>query len=442
MPKDSLTVIDNRTGDRYEFPIEKNAIHAADLRQVKVSADDPGLLSYDPTLATTATCKSKITSYDPETGSPCYRGYSIEELAEKSNYLETAYLIVKGELPDVNHFEAWKQNITIHTMVHENIKKFMDGFRHDAPPMGIVMGTLGALSTFYPDAMHIHDLESRRLQTRRLIGKLPTLAAFAYRRTRGLPYVYPDNDLSYTGNFLSMLFKMTELRYTPDPVFERALDVLFILHADDGLNCSTHALRCVASSQVDPFSAVAAATAALAGPAHGGAQEAVLRMLGQIGSPQAVPGFVKRVKEGEAVLVGFRPHPFPKPDPRVRIAKQLAEQIFERTGRSPLMDIALELETVVLEDRTLADRQIRPTMDLYTGIAYQAMGFPATMFAVLLAIARTAGWMAHWAESVRDPEQTLAQPSQLYIGEGPRKWLPIEVRPEPAMREDAVSAKI
>src|SRR6266436_1690837 len=299
MAKSTLTVTDDRTGSHYELPIENGTIRAMDLRQITCGGDDPGLRSYDPGLANTATCKSKITYIDGDKGILRYRGYAIEELAAKSNYLETAYLIVKGELPDARHLEMWKHNITIHSMVHENIKKFMDGFRYDAHPMGMLVGTVGALSTFYPDAADINDLESRRLQTRRLIGKMPTLAAFAYRRTLGLPYVYPDNDLSYTGNFLSMLFKMTELQYQPNPVLERALEVLFILHADHEQNCSTNALRCVASSQVDPYSAVAGATAALYGPRHGGANEAVIRMLMEIGSAAKVAEAVKKFKSGE-----------------------------------------------------------------------------------------------------------------------------------------------
>ena len=299
--RDTLTITDNRTGKQYELPIEHGTVRTADLRQIKLSADDPGLMGYDPALTNTATCKSKITYIDGDRGILRYRGYPIEELAEKSNYLETAYLIVKGELPDAKHFEMWKHNITIHSMVHENIKKFMDGFRYDAHPMGMLVGTVGALSTFYPDAVDINDLESRRLQTRRLIGKLPTLAAFAYRRTLGLPYVYPDNDLSYTGNFLSMLFKMTEQQYKPNPVLERGLEVLFILHADHEQNCSTNALRCVASSHVDPYSAVAGAVAALYGPRHGGANEEVVRMLMEIGSVNRVPDAVKRFKSGEGL---------------------------------------------------------------------------------------------------------------------------------------------
>lgn len=440
--KDSLTITDNRTGKRYEIPIENGAIRTADLRQIQASPDDPGLLGYDPALTNTATCKSRITYIDGERGILRYRGYPIEELAEKSTYLETAYLIVKGELPDTKHLDAWKHNITTHSMVHENIKKFMDEFRYDAHPMGIIIGTIGALSTFYPDAKDIFDLESRRLQTRRLIGKLPTLAAFAYRHSRGLPYVYPDNDLSYAGNFLSMLFKMTELKYQPNPVLERALDVLFILHADHEQNCSTNALRSVASSQVDAYSAVAAAVAALYGPLHGGANESVIRMLMEIGSVARVPEAIKKFKAGEGRLMGFGHRVYKNYDPRAKIVKQVAYEVFEVTGKNPLIDIALELERIALQDDYFVSRKLYPNVDFYSGIIYQAMGFPLTMFPVLFAIGRTSGWMAQWAELVRDAEQKITRPRQIYIGEGPRAYVPIEQRPEPDMREDAVSATI
>ncbi len=440
--KNSLTITDNRTGRQYEVPIENGAIRTADLRQIKTGPDDPGLMGYDPAFTNTASCKSKITYIDGERGILRYRGYAIEELAEKSNYLETAYLIVKGELPDAKHFAGWKHNVTIHTMVHENIKKFVDEFRYDAHPMGILVGTIGALSTFYPEAKDIFDLESRRLQTRRLIGKLPTLAAFAYRHSRGLPYVYPDNDLSYTGNFLSMLFKMTEVQYEPNPTLERALEVLFILHADHEQNCSTNALRSVASSQVDPYSAVAAAVAALYGPLHGGANESVIRMLMEIGSVKHVPEAIAKFKAGEGRLMGFGHRVYKNYDPRARIIKQVAYEVFEVTGRNPLIDIALELERIALQDDYFVSRKLYPNVDFYSGIIYQAMGFPLTMFPVLFAIPRTSGWMAQWAELVRDAEQKISRPRQLYIGEGPRPYLPIDQRPEPAMREDAVSETI
>jgi citrate synthase len=336
----------------------------------------------------------------------------------------------------------WRHNITTHSMVHENIKKFMDGFRYDAHPMGMLVGTVGALSTFYPDAKNVLDLESRRLQTRRLIGKMPTLAAFAYRRSRGLPYVYPDNDLSYTGNFLSMLFKMTELRYKPDPVLERAVDVLFILHAEHEQNCSTNAVRCVASARTDPYSAVAAGIAALYGPLHGGANEEVIRMLEEIGSVQRIPEYLKGCKSGERRLMGFGHRLYHNYDPRARIIKDLAYKVFEITGKNPLIDIAIELERQALDDDYFVSRKLFPNLDYYSGLIYQALGLPVTMFPVLFAIARTAGWMAHWAELVRDPEQKIIRPRQIYVGEGPRPYVPIERRPEPTMREEAVSRTI
>ena len=443
MAKDTLTITDNRTGKQYEVPVEEGGvIRASLLRDIKTSADDFGIMSYDPAFTNTASCRSKITFIDGDKGILRYRGYPIEELAEKSNYLEVAYLIVKGELPDRKHYDAWEENIRTHTMVHENIKKFMEGFRYDAHPMGMLVGTIGALSTFYPDANSITDLESRRLQTRRLIGKLPTIAAFAYRHSRGLPYVYPDNELSYAGNFLAMLFKMAEIKYKPNPTLERALDVLFILHADHEQNCSANAMRSVGSSQVDPYSAVAAATAALYGPLHGGANEAVIRMLMEIGSPKNVGDFIKGVKKGERRLMGFGHRIYKSYDPRAKIIKRLAYEVFDVTGRNPLIDISLELERIALEDEYFVSRKLYPNVDFYTGVTYQAMGFPMTMFPVLFAIARTSGWMAQWAEMVRDPEQKIARPRQIYIGEQIRHFSPIEQRHEPLMREDAVSDRI
>jgi citrate synthase len=442
MAKDTLTITDNRTGKQYEIPIEHGAIRAMDLRQIQVNADDFGLMTYDPAFTNTASCKSRITYIDGDKGILRYRGYPIEELAEKSDYLETAYLIVKGELPNRQHFDMWKRNITLHTMVHENVKKFMDGFRYDAHPMGMLVGTIGAMSTFYPDAKNIFDLESRRVQTRRLIGKMPTIAAFAYRHSRGLPYVYPDNDLSYTGNFLSMLFKMTELVYKPNPVLERALDVLFILHADHEQNCSTNAVRSVGSSQVDPYSAVAAAAAALYGPLHGGANEAVIRMLMEIGSINNVPAAVKKFKAGEGRLMGFGHRVYKNYDPRAKIIKRIAEEVFEVTGKNPLIDIAVELERIALQDDYFVKRKLYPNVDFYSGIIYQAMSFPMTMFPVLFAIPRTSGWLAQWAEMVRDSEQKIARPRQLYIGEETRHWMPVAQRPEPSSREDAVTEQI
>jgi citrate synthase len=443
MAKETLTITDNRTGKHYEVPIDQGGvIRASLLRDIKTSPDDFGLMSYDPSFVNTASCRSKITYIDGEKGILRYRGYPIEELAEKSNYLEVAYLVVKGELPDHKHYEAWEQNIKTHTMVHENIKAFIEGFRYDAHPMGILVGTIGALSTFYPDANDIQDLESRRLQTRRLIGKLPTLAAWSYRHSRGLPYVYPDNDLSYCGNFLSMLFKMTELKYKPNPTLEKALDVLFILHADHEQNCSANAMRSVGSSQVDPYSAVAAATAALYGPLHGGANEAVIRMLMEVGSVKNVPDFIKKVKAGERRLMGFGHRVYKSYDPRAKIIKKLAYEVFDVMGRNPLIDISLEFERIALEDDYFVSRKLYPNVDFYTGVTYQAMGFPMTMFPVLFAIARTSGWMAQWAEMVRDAEQKIARPRQVYVGEPMRHWVAIEKRKEPLMREDAVSDRI
>ena len=424
------------------MPIEHGAIRTADLRQIKVSADDFGLMGYDPAFTNTASCKSRITFIDGDRGILLYRGYPIEELAEHSNYLETAYLIVKGELPDVKRFEMWHHNIVVHTFVHENVKMFMDGFRYDAHPMGMLLSTIGALSTFYPDAKHVEEIECRRLQTRRLIGKLPTLAAFAYRRTRGLPYIYPDNELSYTGNFLQMLFKIGERVYQPNPVLERALDVLFILHADHEQNCSTNAVRSVGSSRVDPYSAVAAGVAALYGPLHGGANEAVIRMLQEIGSIDRVPAAIKEFKAGKGRLMGFGHRVYRNYDPRGKIIKQLAYEVFEVAGKNPLIDIALELERIALQDDYFVSRKLYPNVDFYSGIIYQAMGFPVDMFPVLFAIPRVSGWLAQWAEMVRDPEQKISRPRQLYIGEGRASWIPIEQRSEPVEREEAVSTLI
>ena len=443
MAKETLSITDNRTGKNYEVPIEEGGvIRAMALRQIKTGADDFGLMTYDPAFTNTASCRSRVTYIDGDKGILRYRGYPIEVLAEKSNYLETAYLIVKGELPDREHYQRWEHNIKIHTMVHENIKKFMEGYRYDAHPMGMLVGTVGALSTFYPDAKNIHDLESRRLQTRRLIGKIPTLAAFAYRHTRGLPYVYPDNDLSYTGNLLSMLFRMTELKYKPNPVLERALEVLFILHADHEQNCSANAMRAVGSSQPDPYAAAAAAVAALYGPLHGGANEAAIRGLMEIGSVKNIPAFIKAVKNKERRLMGFGHRVYKNYDPRAKILKAMAEQVFEVTGRNPLIDIAVELERIALQDDYFISHKLYPNVDFYSGIIYQAMGFQMEMFPVLFAIPRTSGWMAQWAEMVRDPEQAIARPRQVYIGEQIRAYTPIEGRPKPTMREDAVSEAI
>jgi citrate synthase len=427
MASETLTIIDNRTGKKYEIPIKNGAIKATDLFQIKV-ADDDGLVSYDPGFMNTASCQSKITYIDGDKGILRYRGYPIEQIAEKSNYLETAYLILHGELPNQSQLASWTHNITYHSIIHENIKKLIDGFHHDAHPMGILVSTVGALSTFYPEAKKIFDPKSRRDQTYRLISKMPTLAAFAYRHSLGLPYSYPDNDLSYTGNFLNMLFKMTEIKYQPNPVLERALDILFILHADHEQNCSTNAMRGVGSSQSDPYSAVAAAAAALYGPLHGGANEAVLRMLMEIGSKDKVQDFIKKVKAGEGRLMGFGHRVYKNYDPRAKIIKEVADQVFEVKGRNPLLDIALELERIALQDDYFIKRKLYPNVDFYSGLIYQSMGLPMDMFPVLFAIPRTSGWIAQWEEMLTDAEQKLARPKQVYLGAAKRDYMPMEKR--------------
>jgi len=428
MASETLTVIDNRTGKKYEIPIHDSAINAVDLRQIKVSEGDFGMLSYDPGFVNTASCQSRITYIDGDIGILRYRGYPIEQLAEKSTYLETAYLILYGELPTKAQLKDWSWNVTHHTFLHENIKKFIDGFHHDAHPMGMLISAVGALSTFYPDAKMIFDGESRKKQTYRLIGKLPTLAAFAYRHTIGRHYAYPDNDLSYTGNFLNMMFKMTELKYQPHPVLEKALDVLFILHADHEQNCSTNAVRGVGSSHVDPYSAVAAAAAALYGPLHGGANEAVLKMLGEIGSKEKVPAFIRKVKEGEGRLMGFGHRVYKNYDPRAKIIKETAEAVFEVTGKNPLLDIALELEKIALEDDYFIKRKLYPNVDFYSGLIYQSMGLPVDMFPVMFAIPRTSGWVAQWEEMLLDSDQKISRPRQIYIGSEQRDFVSIEKR--------------
>ena len=428
MNKDTLTITDNRTGRNYEIPIQNGTIRSTDLRQIKVSEDDFGLMGYDPAFMNTASCQSKITFVDGEKGILRYRGYPIEELAEKSTYLETAYLILYGELPTAAELKQWAHNITFHTIIHENIKKFIDGFHYDAHSMGMLVSTVAALSTFYPDAKSIFDPESQRKQTYRLIGKMPTLAAFVYRHSRGMPYAYPDNDLSYTGNFLNMLFKMTEVKYKPDPILEHALDVLFILHADHEQNCGTNAMRSVGSSHVDCYSAVAAAAAALYGPLHGGANEEVLRMLREIGSKNRIPEFIKKVKAGEGLLMGFGHRVYKNYDPRAKIIKQVADRVFEVTGRNPLLDIALELERIALEDEYFIKRKLYPNVDFYSGIIYEAMGFPVEMFPVLFAIPRTSGWIAQWQEMLTDPEQKIARPRQIYLGPEKRVYAAMEQR--------------
>jgi citrate synthase len=427
MASETLTIIDNRTGKKYEIPIRNGAIKATDLFQIRVGEDD-GVVSYDPGFMNTASCQSKITYIDGDKGILRYRGYPIEQLAEKSNYLETAYLILHGELPTPSQLADWTHHITYHSIIHENIKELIDGFHYDAHPMGILVSTVAALSTFYPGAKKIFDPQSRRDQTYRLISKMPTLAGFAYRHSLGLPYSYPDNDLSYTGNFLNMLFKMTELKYQPNPVLERALDVLFILHADHEQNCSTNAMRGVGSSQVDPYSAVAAAAAALYGPLHGGANEAVLRMLMAIGSKDKVPEFIKKVKGGEGRLMGFGHRVYKNYDPRATIIKQIADQVFEVKGRNPLLDIALELERIALEDGYFIQRKLYPNVDFYSGLIYQSMGLPMDMFPVLFAIPRTSGWIAQWEEMLTDADQKLARPKQIYLGAEKRDYVPMEKR--------------
>ena len=430
MGRDTLSVVDNRTGRSYELPIEHGCIRATDLGRIKVDDQDVGLRSYDPASGNTAACKSRITYIDGDAGVLRYRGYDIEELAERSSYLEVAYLIVKGELPTASHFAMWRHNIKMHTLVHENVKRFVEGFRYDAHPMGLLVGTVGALSTFYPEAKNIHDEESRRMQTRRLVGKIPTIAAMAYRHSRGLPFVLPDNELSYSGNFLSMLFKMTELKYRPDPVLEHALDLLFILHADHEQNCSSTAARVVGSSLADPYSVVAAAAAALSGPRHGGANEDVVRMLREIGSVDEIPALIKEVKSGERRLMGFGHRVYKNYDPRARIIKQLAYQVFEVTGKNPIIDVALELERIALEDDYFHSRRLYPNVDFYSGIIYEAMGFPLEMFPVLFAIARTSGWVAQWAEMLQDEEQRIVRPRQIYLGAAERRYVPLDQRPE------------
>ena len=430
MTKDSLTITDNRTGKTYEIPIQDGTIRALDLRKITTGADDFGLMTYDPAFTNTAACKSRITFIDGDRGILNYRGYPIEQLAEKSNYLETAYLILNGELPTRPQYEAWVYNITHHTIVHENIKGLLDGFRYDAHPMGMLLATVGALSTFYPEAKHIHDPEVRRAQAFRLIAKMPTLAAFAYRHSVGMPFAYPDNDLSYCGNFLQMMFRMTELKYKVNPVLEKALEVLFILHADHEQNCSTSAMRNVGSSETDPYSATAAAIAALYGPLHGEANEAVLGMLKEIGSKDRIPAFIKDVKTsgGEVRLMGFGHRVYKNYDPRAKIIKTMADQVFEVTGRNPLLDIALELERIALEDEYFVKRKLYPNVDFYSGLIYQAMKFPVDMFPVLFAIPRTSGWLAQWDEMLTDKDQKIARPRQVYLGSARRDYLPIEAR--------------
>ncbi len=424
----TLSVTDNRTGRSYEIEISDSTVRSTDFRQIKVADDDFGLMTYDPAYMNTASCRSEITYLDGEAGVLEYRGYPIEQLAEQSTYLEVAYLLVHGDLPTSKELEEWIGEITIHTFVHENIKGFMQGFRHDAHPMGMLLGSVGALSTFYPDANDITDPENRHIQTIRLIAKMPTLAAFAYRHNMGMPYVYPDNDLAYSGNFLSMMYKMTELKYEPDPRLERALDILFILHADHEQNCSTSAVRSVGSSQVDPYSAIAAGVAALYGPLHGGANEAVLRMLKRIEGKENIPDFIKGVKDGNERLMGFGHRVYKNYDPRAKIIKKATEDVFLVTGKNPLLEIATELEKIALEDEYFIKRKLYPNVDFYSGLIYEAMGLPVAMFPVMFAIGRTSGWIAQWLEMVQDSEQKIARPRQIYTGGREREYVPIDQR--------------
>jgi len=423
MGASTLTITDNRTGKRYELPISDGTIKAMDLRQIKLSDDDFGLMTYDPAFMNTASCKSRITFIDGDKGILEYRGYPVEQLAERCNFLEVAYLILFSDLPDKEQLAAWTYDVTHHTFVHENIKTLMQAFRYDARPMGMFISTVAALSSFYPDANKVSDADIRLAQIKRLIAKVPTIAAYTYRHNRGLRYIYPDNDLSYTGNFLNMMFKMTDVKYTPNQALEHALDVLFILHADHEQNCSTNAMRAIGSSCVDPYSAMAGAAAALYGPLHGGANEEVLKMLSRIDHPRNIPEFIQRVKNGEGRLMGFGHRVYKNYDPRARIIKRVADEVLKVTGHNRLLDIALELERIALEDEYFISRKLYPNVDFYSGIIYQAMGLPEAMFPVMFAIPRTVGWLAQWQEMITDPEQKIARPRQIFVGQ-PRRELP------------------
>src|SRR4051794_8021720 len=425
---DTLTVTDNRTGRTYELPITDDTIRAMDLRQIKVNEDDFGMMAYDPAFTNTASCRSEITYIDGAAGVLEYRGYPIEQLCEQSNYLEVAYLLIHGELPNKLELDQWTHDITIHTFVHENVKDFMQGFRYDAHPMGMLLAAVGALSTFYPEASNIGDEASRDMQVIRLLAKVPTLAAFAYRHTNGQPYVYPDNELSYAGNFLSMMYKMTEIRYEPDPRLERALDVLFILHADHEQNASTSAVRFVGSTEVDPYSAVAAGVAALYGPLHGGANEQALRMLDRIGSVDNIPDFLEGVKNGDERLMGFGHRVYKNYDPRARIIKKNLEEVYEVMGKSPKLEIASELEKRAMDDDYFTSRKLYPNVDFYSGLLYEALKLPTDMFPVMFGIGRTSGWIAQWLESIQDKEQKIARPRQVYTGAREREYKPIDQR--------------
>ncbi len=428
MPTETLTVTDNRTGKTYELPITDGSVRASDLRQFKLSPNDYGLMSYDPAFTNTASTRSAITYLDGDDGILLYRGYPIEQIAEKSNFLETAYLVLHGELPTSAQLSGWQDEITHHSMLHENIKHLIDAFRHDAHPMGMFISAVAALSSFYPESAQIYDAGVRQLQITRLIAKVPTIAAFSYRHIMGFPYIYPDNDLSYAGNFLNMMFKMTELKYHSDPVLERALDILFILHADHEQNCSTNTMRAIGSAHADPYVALAGAAAALYGPLHGGANEAVVRMLAKIGSTKNIPAFIESVKRGEGKLMGFGHRVYKNFDPRGKLVKKLAYEVFEVTGRNPLLDVALELEKIALEDDYFITRKLYPNVDFYSGLIYQAMKLPTPMFPVLFAIPRTVGWLSQWVELLEDPEQKIARPRQVYTGHTTRNYQAIERR--------------
>ena len=425
---DSLTITDNRTSKTYEIPITHGTIKAADLRQVKIASDDFGLMSYDPAFINTASTKSTITFIDGDQGILRYRGYPIEQLAEHSTYLETAYLILFGDLPGREQYRQWEYDILHLTFLHENLKHLMEAFRYDAHPMGMFISSVAALSTFYPEARLVRGPDVRLKQIQRLIAKVPTIAAFSYRHSRGLPYVYPDNDLSYTGNFLNMLDKMTQVKYQPDPVKVRALDVLFILHADHEQNCGTNAMRAIGSSLTDPYSAMAGAAAALYGPLHGGANEEVLKMLGEIGHVKNVAAFIERVKKGETRLMGFGHRVYKNYDPRAKIIKRTADAVFQVTGVSPMLEIALELERIALQDEYFISRKLYPNVDFYSGIIYQAMGFPMEFFPVLFAIPRTSGWLAQWVEMLDDPDQKIARQRQIYLGHDARDYVHMDRR--------------
>jgi citrate synthase len=428
MAKDTLTVTDNRTGKTFELPITNGTIKAMDLRQMKTDDKDFGLMAYDPAFTNTASTSSKITFIDGDAGILWYRGYPIEELAERASFLEVVYLLMNGELPSAKQLGEFQGLVTMHTLVHENMREFIDGFRYDAHPMGILISTVSALSTFYPEAKNVGDPENRRLQMIRLLAKVPTLAAYAYRHRRGLPVVYPDNDLSYAGNFLNMMFKMTEAKYRPNPAVEKALDVLFTLHADHEQNCSANAMRSVGSSRADPYSSLAAAAAALYGPLHGGANEEVIHMLQKIGSVSKIPDFIKSVKEGEGRLMGFGHRVYKNYDPRAKIIKRLADEVFDAIGKNPLIDIAVELERIALSDDYFVKRKLYPNVDFYSGLIYQAMGLPMDIYTVLFAIGRTPGWLAQWEELLTDPEQKIARPRQVYLGYQKRAFVPIDRR--------------